>query len=190
MNLYIRFFNDETLVTNVDDAVEFLNRVTDTPIDQTLYEQLIDYYNSPIPYPRRFKVHSRIYFIVIKTPAETMEEFKERGLQMQEAQKNEKAERMAASAAAKVGLADNDQPGWYDVYITFKRVIFNEIKGKNEYIDTDFEARVKAHNAKESYDRVCSYLMGRDDVDSRSQMPSMRGHNVVIRFLGMQEVGA
>jgi hypothetical protein len=34
MNLYLRYFDKETLVTNVDDAIAFLRSIPDIPMDE------------------------------------------------------------------------------------------------------------------------------------------------------------
>lgn len=198
MNLYIRFFNDETLVSNMADAVEFLSQVTNGQVEPSIYQQLEEYYNSTMPYPKRFKVRTRTYFIVIKTTANTMEQFKARTAQTPAMQENGGgAEKMLAQACGddtpQVADADNAKqavdelrPGWYEVEITFKRVVFSPSRGKNKYVDATFAAKLKAHSVRESYDMVCQYLKNREDVDNRSQMPSIKGRNFQCKYLGMQ----
>lgn len=39
-------------------------------------EDIRTYMESDMPYPKRYKIRPRVYFILIKTDAETMEDFK------------------------------------------------------------------------------------------------------------------
>lgn len=207
MNLYIRFFNDETIVTSAEAAISFISRVTNDQVEDSVYQQLTNYFKSSTPYPRRFKVHARTYFICIKTNAETIEEFKTRGQQQEEqeetametatetvaetkdeAQPHEEpvAEEPQHEVPRTKASYEENKPGWYEAEILFKRVLYNEEKGKNEYVDTAFKARVKAHSAKECYTKVCDHLLAREDIDSRSQMPSIKGRNFSCKYLGMK----
>ena len=43
MNLYLRYFNQETLVHNVDEALEFLNSIPDITVDDDMKQDLIGY---------------------------------------------------------------------------------------------------------------------------------------------------
>ena len=131
------------------------------------------------PYPKRFKVAPKSYFIVIKTTANTMEEFKAYAADMAsmaESKEAEKEEQLRALTA--------ENPGWYKATIRFKRVVMDEATNKCHYADTDFEAKLKAHSVQDCYDRVVDYLRNRADVDPRSQYPSIRGRNFKAEFLG------
>ena len=72
MNLYIRYFDRETLVSNVDEAIEFLRSLQEIPITPELEAEIREYAASDVLFPRRYKVRPRIYFIIIKTTAQTM----------------------------------------------------------------------------------------------------------------------
>ena len=76
MNLYLRYFNQETLVHSVEDAYEFLASIPDVHIDNAMKKDLKAFAESTVVYPKRYKIMPKVYFIVIKTTAETMEEFK------------------------------------------------------------------------------------------------------------------
>lgn len=182
MNLYIRYFDEEAVVATVTDAYNFLSNVVGEQLSSKHLQQLQEYHDSDITFTKRFKVRPRVYFVAIKTDAETIEQFKERGRQIAEekAAKSEYSEQPTAQAREEVMQA----AGWYEGSITFKRVLLNEKTGKNEYIDTDFSARVKATSAADLYAKMCNYLLSRDDVDSRSQMPSIKGRRFRYSYLG------
>ena len=77
MNLYIRYFDIETLVTNVDDAIGFLSSIEDIEMNDRIAKDVREYFESTNHFPKRYKVRPKIYFIMIKTDANTMQEFKE-----------------------------------------------------------------------------------------------------------------
>ena len=177
MNLYLRYFDQETLVTNVDEAIGFLKGIPEIGMDAELEADIRDYAASDVCYPKRYKVRPRIYFIVIKTLAATMQDFKDK-----------KALRTAAPAAERaenpvvLQLAE-EQPGWYEGILDFKRVVMVPATGKFEYRDTHFVANVKAMSGLDCYTRIVDYL--KEHVDSRSQFPSAKGKNFHFRYLGM-----
>ena len=76
MNLYIRYFDSEVLVHNADEALDFLSSIPEIQITRDLETDIRGYASNDIFYPKRYKVRPRVYFIVIKTEAETMEDFK------------------------------------------------------------------------------------------------------------------
>lgn len=177
MNLYVRYFDQETLVSNVDEAIEFLNSIPDLHVDDTMKRDLAAFAESSVSYPKRYKVAPRVYFIVIKTTAKTMEEFKANN-------------KKGAVSAASQYKSDRQQelseikPGWYEGSIFFKRVIPIPGTGKFQYRDTQFVARVKAESAQECYMRIIQHLRNRQDVDLRSQFPSAKGKNFEYKYLG------
>ena len=67
MNLYIRYFDKETLVTNVDDAIAFLRNIDEIGMNPVLEAEIREYVSSEVFYPKRYKVRPRIYFIIVKT---------------------------------------------------------------------------------------------------------------------------
>jgi len=177
MNLYLRYFDQETLVSNVDDAIEFLRGIPEIDMNAELEADIRDYAASDLGYPKRYKVRPRVYFIVIKTSAATMQDFKEK-----------KALRPATGSAnsqeSSVLLQLNQEmPGWYEGSLDFKRVVMVPATGKFEYRDTHFVANVKALSGIDCYNRIVEHLRG--CVDSRSQFPSAKGKNFHFRYLGM-----
>ena len=64
MNLYLRYFDKETLVNNVDDAIEFLRSIPEIALDEELEADIREYAESDVFYPKRYKVRQRVYFII------------------------------------------------------------------------------------------------------------------------------
>lgn len=176
MNLYLRYFDQETLVTSVDDAIDFLKSIPEIEMDAELEADVREYAASDLTYPKRYKVRPRVYFIVIKTTAQTMQDFKDK----KALRTPTPAERMENSVVASLA---QEAPGWYEGSLDFKRVVMVPATGKFEYRDTHFVADVKAESGLDCYNRIVDYL--RDCVDSRSQFPSAKGKNFHFRYLGM-----
>jgi hypothetical protein len=162
-------------------------------------EDFRQYVEGPMPYPKRYKVRARIYFIVIKTMAESLEEFKANGKNMQEAKAGEELEGMELQSGEVIEkprflrpkeqalLRLNDElPGWYEATVNFKRVVRNLDTGKFDYVDTTFVARVKAFSGMDCYNRVIDHLRTRSDIDPRSQFPSAKGKNYQFTYLGFK----
>lgn len=187
MNLYIRYFDDECVVTNVDDALRFIAGIPGFTMTPQFVKEFAEYAEGPSPYPKRYKVRPRLYFIVIKTNATTMEEFKANG-------KNaSKADDAAPDGSAEkknhfsqFRHLDEERPGWYEGTINFKRVIVSPQTGKCEYVDTEFSARLKAYSGQDCYNRIIDHLRTRADIDHRSQFPSVKGRNFHYTFLGLK----
>ena len=173
MNLYLRYFDNEILVSTVDEALDFLNSIPDIDMDEDMEADIRDYVASNVFYPKRYKVRSRVYFIIIKTEAATMTDFKQK-----------KALRTPASAADNaVQKLNEENPGWYEGTLNFKRVVMIPSTGKHEYRDTLFVANCKAQSGLDCYNRIAEHLRSR--VDGRSQFPSAKGKNFKFKYLGM-----
>lgn len=177
MNLYLRYFDQETLVNTVDEAIEFLAGIDEIGMNPVLESDIRDYAASDVFYPKRYKVRPRIYFIIIKTEAATMQDFKEK-----------KAVRPAdmgcrdRNASPAVARLNEIRPGWYEGAIDFKRVLLVPGTGKFQYRDAHFVARVKAESGIDCYNRIVEHLQER--VDERSQFPSAKGKNFKFYYLG------
>jgi len=178
MNLYLRYFDRETLVSNVDEALDFLASIEDIGMNPVLANDIRDYVASDVFYPKRYKIRPRVYFIIIKTDAASMQDFKEK-----------KAVHPTAQAAARdrggsptLAKLNEEKFGWYEGMIDFKRVLLVPGTGKFQYRDTHFVARVKAVSGIDCYNRIVEHLQER--VDERSQFPSAKGKNFKFRYLG------
>ena len=174
MNLYLRYFDRETLVSTVDEAIGFLKSIDEIEMTPELEADIRAYVASDVFYPKRYKIHPRVYFIVIKIEAATMQDFKD---------KKAVHEGPAAKAASPVLTRLNEIcEGWYEGSMNFKRVLLVPGTGKFQYRDTMFVARLKASSGMDCYERIVDYL--RERVDERSQFPSAKGKNYKFRFLG------
>lgn len=180
MNLYLRYFNHEVLVETADQALNFLANETDINVDDFLANDLASYAEGSMPYPKRYRVRGKNYFIVIKTLAKTLEEFKA-GAQ----NRNTKESNQQRKEEEEASLQEF-RPGWYQANMFFRRVVQMPTSGKCRYFDTDFRVRLKATSIMDCYNRVCDHLHNRFDVDTRSQFPSIKGHNFTCKYLGMK----
>ena len=176
MNLYLRYFDRETLVSTVDDAIDFLRSIDEIEVDPELEADIREYVASDVFYPKRYKLHPRVYFIIIKTDALTMQDFKEK-----------KAVHTPENTLPKhtspiLNRLTEICPGWYEGTLDFKRVLMVPGTGKFQYRDTQFTARLKAESGLDCYERIVDHL--RELVDDRSQFPSAKGKNFRFRYLG------
>ncbi len=177
MNLYIRYFDRETFVTSVDEALQFLADIDEIGMNQALENDIRDYVASDVFYPKRYKVRPRVYFIIIKTEAANMQDFKEKkAVHAAPAMGRDRNVSPAVTRLAEV------RPGWYEGALDFKRVLLVPGTGKFQYRDTHFVARVKADSGIECYNRIIAHLQER--VDERSQFPSAKGKNFKFCYLG------
>ncbi len=182
MNLYIRYFDYEVLTTSFDQAFDFLYSIEEIGMNPKIEQDVRDYMNSNILFPKRYKVRSKIYFIMIKTTARTMEEFKNH----KKGQPAEDGSEFVSAAKQQqneiIQHLNEQRAGWYEGVVDFKRVVVNPSTGKCVYIDTRFVAQCKAVSASDCYERLVDHL--RQRVDDRSQFPSVKGKNFQYRFLG------
>ena len=179
MNLYLRYFNSETLVTNVDDAISFLRSIDDIDVTPEMEADIREYAASDVFFPKRYKIRAHVYFIIIKTTAATMLDFKQKkAVRPANGQVSERRE-MAENAINKLVY---QREGWYEGELNFKRVVMIPSTGKHEYRDTRFVARCKAVSGQDCYNRIVEHL--RDRVDHRSQFPSAKGKNFNFKYLG------
>ncbi len=188
MNLYIRYFDEECVVASIDEALQFISTFQGFTITPAFVEDFREYVNSPMPYPKRYKVRARVYFIIIKTTAATLEEFKANGKGGLDAggEVMETA-RTFLRPKDQIQMRLNDEmPGWYEGTLHFKRVVVVPETGKFDYMDTTFTARVKAYSAQDCYNRIIDHLRTRSDVDPRSQFPSAKGKNYQYTYLGLK----
>ena len=176
MNLYLRYFDKEILVENVDDAIAFLADIDEIGMNPELEQDIRTYAASDVFYPKRYKIRTRVYFIIIKTDAASMKDFKDK-----------KAVHAAESGESRqmppvMAKLTEERFGWYEGQIDFKRVLQVPGTGKFQYRDTHFVARVKAHSGMDCYTRIVDHLSQR--VDARSQFPSAKGKNFKFAYLG------
>ncbi len=181
MNIYLRYFDNEILVSTADEAIDFLKSIDEIGMDANLEREVRAYLTSNVFYPKRYKIRPRVYFIIIKTEAATMQDFKEKKAVHAVSEENVAGGRAKLVSPAVTKL-NEQREGWYEGTLDFKRVLQSP-NGKFQYQDTRFVAACKAVSGMDCYNRICEYLHER--VDSRSQFPSAKGKNFHYRYLGM-----
>lgn len=183
MNLFIRYFDHETLATNIDEAIEFLETIEEIKIDKTVANRIQSFMDSTNLYPFRLKVSYSNYVLFLKTDAASIEEFKE----MEMLRKQQKADGIVPSMADRkktiLDTLNEENPGWYEGSVTFKRVVQIPETNKFQYKDTRFTARVKANSPMDCYNRIIDHLQSREEIDQRSQFPSAKSSNYEYKFL-------
>lgn len=188
MNIYARYFDQDVLVYSFEELMDFLASIPEIPINQHMIDDVRMYVESDIPYPKRYKIRPRVYFILIKTTAQTMEEFKANRKDNSVRQMPEVnagvPEMVVNKKEIKAALLAEERFGWYLGTIVFKRVIQIANTAKFRYQDTTFQAYVQAESGMECYNRIVDHLKGRSEVDFRSQFPSARGVNFSFEYVG------
>ena len=175
MNLYLRYFDSEILVSNVEEAIDFLAGIDEIGMNDMLAQDIRDYVESDVMYPKRYKIRPRVYFIIIKTEAATMQDFKEK-------KAVHSVDNSGTKGASVISKLNEERFGWYEGTLDFKRVQMVPGTGKFQYRDTRFVARLKANSGQDCYNRIIDHLSQR--VDPRSQFPSVKGKNFKFEYLG------
>lgn len=183
MNIYVRYFNNEALVRNLDELLDFLSGLGDIVINKAMVDELSDYLNDESSYPKRYKVRPRVYFILIKTLAQSLDEFKAHNKPAMAPQPSSGGNGYVRKDS-RVFLMQEPNEGWYLGRINFKRVLLIPGTQKFQYRDTTFAAYVHAESAMHCYARIIDHLKNRQDVDPRSQFPSAKGSNFTYEFFG------
>lgn len=183
MNLYLRYFDKETLAHNVDEALAFLRSIPEIGMNSNIESDIRDYVASDVFYPKRYKVRQRVYFIIIKTTAATMLDFKQKKALHSSPQQNMLGGDKRELPSTVMMRLNEERPGWYEGSLDFKRVVMIPSTGKHEYRDTHFVVQCKAMSGMDCYNRIVEHLRGR--VDNRSQFPSAKGKNFHFKYLGM-----
>ena len=183
MNLYLRYFDKETLAHNVDEALAFLRSIPEIGMNSNIESDIRDYVASDVFYPKRYKVRQRVYFIIIKTTAANMLDFKQKKALHSSPQQNMLGGDKRELPSTVMMRLNEERPGWYEGSLDFKRVVMIPSTGKHEYRDTHFVVQCKAMSGMDCYNRIVDHLRGR--VDNRSQFPSAKGKNFHFKYLGM-----
>lgn len=203
MNIYARYFNQDTIVHNFDELMQFLASIPEIPITPRMENDVHAYVESDNPYPKRYKIRPRVYFILIKTNAETMEEFKTHrkddggnynnneayggnGMGNREEMRRPMPMMMTNKRDIKAAQLAEERYGWYLGTIVFKRVLQIAGTTKFRYQDTTFQAYVKAKSGAECYNRVIEHLKNRTEIDPRSQFPSAKGSSFTFEYVGTE----
>jgi hypothetical protein len=183
MNLYVRYFDSETLATNIDEVAEFVFSIKEINVDQSALTRIKNFWESSNLYPFRLKVSFSNYILFLKTEAHDLSEFK----YFEQLKKENKIDAMPQGNSEKrrstLEILNEEKEGWYEASILFKRVVQIRDTNKFQYKDTRFKVRLKAASPMDCYNRVVEHLRNRQDVDPRSQFPSAKSANFVYTFL-------
>lgn len=183
MNLYVRYFDHETLASSVEEAMSFLATIQGIKLDGNAADRIGSFLHSSNVYPFRLKVSFSNYVLFLKTEAKTLAEFK----RLEQMRKEQKAEAHVSPAADRkrsvLDYLNEEKVGWYEASLMFKRVVQIRETNKFQYKDTRFAVRLKASSGMDCYNRIVNHLRNRQDVDSRSQFPSAKSSNFEFKFL-------
>lgn len=185
MNLFVRYFDHETLVHNIDEVEAFLAGIDEIKLRKEDLKSILKYWDSNNQYPYRMRVSPSNYVLFLKTEADTVEGFKEEQLHKKE--QKAVAAPMEEPEEPKKTFADymnEEHRGWYEATMLFKRVVRIQGTNKCQYKDTVFRAQLKAESGADCYNRLVEHLRNRQDVDVRSQFPSIKSNNFEFEFLG------
>lgn len=191
MNIYARYFDEDVLVHSFDELMAFLKSIPEIPVNANLESDIRAYVESDMPYPKRYKIRPRVYFILIKTTAQTIQEFKNNRKDAGNAGSADNGPRdikgtepMLSKKEIRMAQLAEEHFGWYLCSILFKRVIQIGATNKFQYQDTPFKVYVQAHSGNECYNRIVEHLKRRPEIDTRSQYPSARGSNFGFEYVG------
>ena len=184
MNLYVRYFDYETLATNMNEVAEFISSIKEINVDENSLARVKNFWESDNAYPFRLKVSFSNYVLFLKTDAHDLPEFK----YLEQLRKENNGDGVAPQTMSekKRSLLDalnEPKEGWYEATLMFKRVVQIRTTNKFQYRDTRFKVRLKAASPMDCYNRVVEHLRNRQDVDPRSQFPSAKSANFVYTFL-------
>lgn len=176
MNLYIRFFDDETLCHNMDEVQDFLVGLGAFEVTPKILVDIDLYVKSSVTFPKRYKTGGRQFFIMIKTPLDTLAEFHANG---------KEARGDNPQPAVSESKYDEACEGWYRCEKKFRRMINIEAEGgKLRYVDSSIEVLVYASTPRECHTKVVDYLRSRPDIDERSQYPALKDANFTYEYQG------
>lgn len=169
MNYYARYFDSEGVFNTPQALVDFIASIPQIMMTDELAGAIYKFCEDKTSFPRHFRLPNKHTFIVIKTNASSLDEFKtigaNGGVLPAEAKENKNA------------AVDELRPGKYHVCITFRRAVVNPETAKCTFVEEPFEAEMLAQSQRQCYDEVIDYLKNHPDLDSRSQFPSIRSVN-------------
>lgn len=184
MNLYVRYFDKECVAKTVEESIDFLRSIGEIKLENNVANRITTFLNSSNLYPFRLKVSYSNYVLFLKTEAENLEQFKIEEQQRKEQKASEGSQSMAERKKLILDALNQENIGWYEARLVFKRVVLMPQTQKFKYIDTPFRVRCKATSAMDCYNRIIDHLKSRKEIDVRSQFPSAKSSNFEYTFLG------
>lgn len=180
MNYYARYFDSEGVFPTPQTLVGFISSIPQIIMTEDLADAIIKFCEDKTSFPRHFRLPNKNTFIVIKTNASTLDEFKTRGANGGLLPSEPREPREPREFRS---LAETIRPGLYNVTMTFRRAIVNPDTRKCGFVEERFEVEMFAQSQKQCFDRVLEHLRNHPDVDERSQYPSIRSSNFRATFI-------
>lgn len=179
MNYYARYFDSEGVFPTPETLVGFICSIPQIVMTEELSDAILKFCSDKTSFPRHFRLPNKSTFIVIKTNAATLEEFKTRGANggVLPAESNN-------GNVSKLAAAEEIRPGKYDVSMTFRRAVVNPETHKCFFVDETFGVEMLAQSQRQCFEVVMEHLKNHPDVDSRSQYPSIRSANFKATLIG------
>ncbi len=176
MNYYARYFDSEGVFHTPQALVDFIASIPQIIMTDELAGAMLKFCEDKTSFPRHFRLPNKHTFIVIKTNASSLDEFKTIGANG--------GVLPAEVKEAKNLAVDELRPGKYRVSITFRRAIVNTETRKCVFVEEPFEVEMQAQSQRQCYDVVIEYLRNHPDLDARSQFPSIRSANFSATLMG------
>lgn len=183
MNLYVRFFDKEALVSDGASVIEFLASIPQIKLENIPEKKLQKYLEGDSCYPFKGKVDDRNYFLVIKTEEPTLEAFQMAQEAINQHPVGSFKKVQYEHPESRESILMTEREGWYEAGLVFKRAMPGDETRKFEYVDTPFRAKLKAKSGMDCYTKLVEHLKARPEVDGRSQFPSVKGKNFDFKFL-------
>ena len=183
MNIYARYFDQEIVASSFEELITFLTSISEINVTTELLDSVKTYIDSPLPYPKRYKLRPRVYFILIKTTAKNIQEFKNNKIQSE----NPKTPADNTSPVYKDGRISTlteEIPGWYKVTLSIKRMVHIKELQKFQYQDSTITAYINNNSPIDCYNRLIEYIKSRKDIDPRTQIPSAKSECFKFEYIG------
>lgn len=175
MNYYARYFDSEGVFPTPQALVSFIASIPQILMTEELSEAILKFCAEKTSFPRHFRLPNKSTFIVIKTNAVTLDEFKTRGANGGVIAVENKELKQAP--------VDEIRPGRYEVQMVFRRAIVNPETRKCSFVEETFEVEMLAQSQRQCFEVVMEHLKNHPDVDSRSQYPSIRSANFSAKLI-------
>ena len=183
MNIYARYFDQEIVASSFEELMNFLTSIPEINVTTELLDSVKAYIDSPLPYPKRYKLRPRVYFILIKTTAKNIQEFKNNKNQAESTKESSESTANSYKNERISSLCD-DNPGWYKVSLSIKRMVHIKELQKFQYQDSAITAYINSNSPIGCYNRLTEYIKSRQDIDPRSQIPSAKSDSFQFEYIG------
>ena len=169
MNYYARYFDSEGVFSTPEALVDFIANIPQILMNEELANAILSFCADKTSHPRHFRLPNKNTFIVIKTTATSLEEFKTRGANGGIVSADSKEQN-----APQISPLEEIKPGKYEVRMVFRRAIVNPETRKCSFVEETFEVEMLAQSQRQCFEVVLEHLKNHPDIDPRSQYPSIR----------------